>query len=95
MNKPVDPYDPHHVALQIVIDLQSTNMQRQKEILRLRSDLDTQRIEAAGQRRRGDELEQRIRKALRFIEESKNAKGTLQLVRQALDVPGPDEDTMP
>ncbi len=38
VNKPTDPYDPHHVVMNLMIDLQSTNLVRQKEILRLREE---------------------------------------------------------
>lgn len=96
MNKPTDPYDPHHVTLALLTDLHSTNLQRQKEILQLRSDLRSMTLESSSQRRRGDDLQRRIRVALTYITESKHPKGaarTLQLVRQAIEEPGPGEDT--
>lgn len=84
MNKPVDPYDPHHVILGLVTDLQSTNLQRQKQILDLRENNRSLTTESVEQRRRAERAEAKIRVALSYLDSTKSPKGTLVLVRLAL-----------
>lgn len=68
VNKPVDPYDPHHVTLQLVIDLQSTNLTRQKEILRLRDEVGKARVAVSEEEREKNELQRTISGAIAFLE---------------------------
>ena len=83
----LDPYDPQHVTMQLVIDLQSTNLVRQQEILRLRTDLDQARSHSHEQLQRAKDAEKRIRDAIITIDAAgpRSAKSTLGAVRLILE----------
>lgn len=97
MNKPTDPHDPHHVTLGLIIDLQSTNLTRQQEILRLRRDLDHARSEASMQTGRADRAEAQVRHALTYYgdQPARKPKELAALVFKALSTVEVIDDLCP
>ena len=84
---PTNPYDPHHVTMQLLIDLQSTNLVRQQEILRLRSDLESSRSWGDEQRMRADNAETRVRQAIEFIRQPERPTDSWDIMLRLLEPP--------